>query len=446
MITGVVVDLYRTQLSRKESSEAENFDILVFKLHKPDLTTNHVHRQRLIEKLDDNRQLPLQLVIAPAGYGKSTLVACWLDTIDWPASYFSIDQSDNDLRQFLMYITYAIHRLFPDTLVKTSALLNYPKLPPNLMLANTLLTELETIGKDFILVLDDFHLIKEKSIHDLISELLRYPPQTMHLIIVSRMEPFLPLMSLRTKEKVNEIRLLDLKFTEQETGYFLQQATQKEMTPAIIKDWAEKTEGWITGLYLAVLSMVHRGELHSVSEHIDPDAQYVMQYLFSEILAQQESGFKEFLIKTSILKRFCGPLCDAVNPIDSKSADNQMTGWDFIRKLKNDNLFLINLDDKSFWFRYHHLFQKLLHNGLTKKYSQEVINELYLKASQWFEGQDLIEEAIQYALKSGDENNAARILEQHRRNEQDQDRWRNVEKWLALVPEKIRAQRSSMWV
>lgn len=450
-ITGTVLSLYKKSLQYGMDSELLKNEILSTKLHQPALPEKFVHRQRLIEKLEQHRHLPIQLIIAPAGYGKTIVASCWFEHTDWPSAWFSVDENDNDLRQFLTYFSHAIQGIFPGALARLRTLLSYPNLPPNTVLANILLNELEEISQDFILALDDFHTIKDTPIHDLLSQLLDYPPHNMHLLLISRRETLLPVTSLRVTEKLNEIRLHDLKFTEQETADFFQQAHIYKMSAASIKDWSDKTEGWVTALHLAVLSMSHRGEKNPTLAIKNAGSQYVMEYLFSETLAQQELNFQRFLIQTSIVKRFCGYLFNAICFPDSDAEVESFSGWDFIHKLQNLNLFVINLDEKNIWFRYHHLFQELLRNQLKRQYSPQDINELHARASQWFEQQGLFEEAIEHAMKASDMDSAVRIVDRYRRIEQDKDHWRNIEKWLAIFPVEIKQQRpelllSQAWV
>ncbi|MDX2417342.1 MAG: LuxR C-terminal-related transcriptional regulator, partial [Xanthomonadales bacterium] len=443
-ITGVVVDLFRTTLSRKKSIAPEKFDVLASKLHKPDLTKNHVHRQRLMEKLDDNRQLPLQLIIAPAGFGKSTLASCWISNNDWPSCWFSIDETDNSVHQFLLYFTRSVQSVFPDSLAKTNAFLGGLSLPPTSVIANSLINDIEDIGKDFMCVLDDVHLIREKSIQGLLSKLLQNPPSNMHLLLIGRMDPFLPIVSLRAEKKLHEIRLHDLKFTEQETGEFLQRALGYEPDQKSIVFWTEKSEGWITCLHLAILSMRHQGDLNDVFDKEKINSQYVMEYLFSEILAKQDPLIRQYLLRSSILDRFCAPLCEAVCYTGQDAEQKTMSGGDFIRQLQSKNLFIINLDNKQYWFRHHHLFQQLLSTYLAREFSQKDIADFHSRASEWFAKNNYIEEAITHALAAEDVLTAAKIVEQNRNNALDKDQWYTLKKWLDRLPHEIKQERLAL--
>lgn len=443
-ITGIVVSGYRETLSQNHNLAQPENEILFSKLHQPDLPANHVQRQRLLDVLDDNCQLPLQIISAPAGYGKSTLASSWLKTNNGPSAWLAIDENDNDLNQFLLYFSRAVQNLFLDSLPKASAMLGNPKLPPIQMIAKLLVNEIEEIIHCFVLVLDDFHLIKEKSVHDLLSAVLRHPPRNMHLLVIGRRDPFLPTITLRAQKKVNEIRLHELRFSESETGEFFQKSLKKEFVAVNIKSWTKKTEGWITGLHLAALSAAHQGDLPAVLDKIQPGSQYIMEYLFSEILTQQDPLIIKYLMRTSILNRFCGPLCESVCWPDLDTKENHISGWDFIHKLQDENMFMISIDEQKYWFRYHHLFQELLQQQLARKLSAKEIADIHLRASAWFEGQNLIEEAINHAIKAEEMVGAAEIFERHRHAEQDKDGWRNIERWLALFPTEKRTERPKL--
>jgi len=454
-ITGIVVSRYHAGSFQTQNTD-ETAPILITKLHQPEVSDVHIHRQRLVQTLDDSRHLPLQLIIAPAGYGKTTLISCWLAYTDWPATWYSIDESDNDLRQFLIYFIHAVQALFPDSLEKTKTIVvNSANLPGNTVLINNLVNDLEEIKQDFIIVLDDFHLIKEMPVHNLLSSLLRHPPAHMHLIIIARREPFLPVHTFRAHKTVNEIRLQQLKFTEEETREYLQSTTQQTIDAETSAYWNKISEGWITALHFAVLSMSQsnisqsnlaqnslfqrnklNNKLQSSDVSIPIDSQYVMEYLFSEVLSGQDAVFRKSLLSSSILDRFCAPLCEVLCYPD-------ISGADFIQRLKKDNLFLIALDDSQSWFRYHHLFQTLLHNYLLNEFCAKDIAELHSRVSKWFEAHNLTDEAISHALKANDVTTALELLNKFRLDKQD-DHCLNIKRWHGLFPAELQDQHTEL--
>ncbi|MBT8331027.1 MAG: winged helix-turn-helix transcriptional regulator [Deltaproteobacteria bacterium] len=406
-------------------------------MYKPSIHENHIHRQRILDKLDQGLQLPLTLVAAPAGYGKSTSVGCWLDTSSSPSAWVSLDKNDNDLRLFLNYFVAAVQSMFPDAVPEMKAMVNSLTLPPLSVLAVNIINEIDRIEQHFILVLDDFHLIEDESVLDLITQLLHHPPRTMHLVLISRQDPLLPISTLRAKHLVTEIRTQDLRFNQAETAAFLTKVLGNQVASATVAAMDKKTEGWVTGLHLSALAMLHRGKI--ASELLEPqtDAHYVMEYLSAETLAHQPPEIKQFLMSTAILDRFCGSLCETLCMQSSEPLTNEISGRDFINWLNQENLFLIPLDAENRWFRYHHLFQNLLINQLKSRESAEKINELHTRASAWFAENGLIEEAIRHALAGENFAAAARLVAQNGFELVSEERWPTLNRWLNLLPDDI---------
>ena len=385
-------------MAKKETA----LPILSTKLHRPPLAKDHLHRQHLLDRLEKNVHRPLTLVSAPAGYGKSTLLSCWLESCDLLSGWVSLDENDNDLRVFLSYFLAAVRTQFPDACNKTNAMLNSSALPSGSVLTHSLVNELDQIGSSFVLVLDDYHAISDKTIHGLIAELLQHPPGPLHLVLSSRVDPPLPLASFRARNQMTEIRVRDLRFSPEETGAFLEQligAPVDDIAAAILQ---EKTEGWITGLRLALLSLRHRSDLNRMLENLPAESRYVADYLLAEVLLNQPEEKLEYLLATAILDRFCAPLCDAVCVPGSKFGECKIGGEQFLNWLEKSDLFVVPLDEQGRWFRYHHLFQQLLQSRLKQRFDPDEISALQMRASCWFAENDLIDEAIQYALAAGD--------------------------------------------
>jgi LuxR family maltose regulon positive regulatory protein len=387
-----------------------------------------------LERLERNRQRPLTLVSAPAGYGKSTLVSCWLQACASSHAWLSLDKNDDDLHLFLNYFLAAVQTMFPDALSETMTLVNTPILPPLSILAGSLVNELDLIEQDFILVLDDIHRIREESVFNLLTELLRHPPRSMHLVLIGRRDPNLPIVSLRARKQVNEVRLFDLRFTMEETAEFLQIALGGKVDEAQTATLAEKTEGWVTGLRLACLSMLHRNDIDPKLLEPHVDTQFVMEYLFTEVFSRQPPEISQYLMVTAILDRFCGPLCEAVYAPGADWSTREVGGWDFIAWLKKENVFLIPLDTENRWFRYHHLFQRLLVNQLKRHCSTEEINVLHSRASAWFGEEGLIEEALEQALATGDIPTATKLVAENGHQLMDDQQWSRLERWLDMLP------------
>ncbi len=422
-VTGMVVSEFVTTQPITEATGAHDgwmadqmIPIIPTKLHRPSTPENHVRRTLLLEKLEKGRRKQLTLVSAPAGYGKSILLSSWLKNCDAPNFWFSADESDNNLRQFLIYFLTAIRNMFPDAVGKTLALANSEKLPPLELLVASLLNEINLIDQDYILVIDDIHLIQEKQVYDLLTGLLKYPPKSMHIALSGRRDPFLPISSLRARGMLTEIRMQDLCFTTTETKAYLEQVLGKQIEDAIAAKWTEKTEGWIAGLNMVAIFMCQRGNPASMLSDMPGGLQYVMEYLFNEVFTRQSPEIRHYLLSTAILDRFCAPLCDVLCRPDVDSGQSDISSWDFINLLKNQNLFIINLDSENRWFRYHLLFKQLLQNQLKRHHSPKEISELHFRASRWFNKKGFIDEAIQHLIVAGDQIGAVQILEQHRQD------------------------------
>ncbi len=311
--------------------EKTGIPLLRTKLHRPRVVRNHLHRQHLVDRLDQCLQRPLMLVSAPAGYGKSTLLAYWLETSDVPSAWVSLDKNDNNLHLFLAYFLDAVQTLFPGAGQNTEALLKAPNLPPLTVLAHSLINDLDQIDHSFILVLDDYHAISDKTVHGLIAELLQHPPAPLHLVISSRIDPPFPLARFRARSQMGEIRVRDLRFSPEETGAFLEQLIGEPVDGIITALLEEKTEGWVTGLCLAVLSLRHRSDLDRLVTNLPVENRFVTDYLLVELLTNQPEEIQDYLLATAILDRFCASLCDAVCVPGSRSLECKMGGRDFLK-------------------------------------------------------------------------------------------------------------------
>jgi LuxR family maltose regulon positive regulatory protein len=428
-----------------------NIPLLRTKLYRPPVPADHVHRSKLLEQLEKAPHRPLVLVSAPAGYGKTTLVSCWLDICDRPGAWLSLDENDSGLRQFLSYFVAAVRTLFPEAGRDTITLINARKLPSTRVLAHTMLNELDKIEQDFIVVLDDIHRIQGEVVQDFLSMILRHSSRFVQLVLVGRRDPIVPIASLRAKGLVTELRLRDLRFTADEAAEFFQGAVGPKLEKTTAAALAEKADGWVTGLRLAALAIRGQDNPGRKLLELKGSTHYVMDYMISEVLDSLPPGILHCLLSSGILRRFCAPLCDAVFEADGTSGEKEIDGQEFVKWLQENNLFVIPLDTENRWFRYHHLFWDLLRSQLKQKVSPEEIASLYSRASEWFESQGLITESIEEALMAGDIVRAAEIIEQHRHSEHEGGRWQVVERWLGKVPTEIRRKRlalrlAEMWI
>jgi LuxR family maltose regulon positive regulatory protein len=418
--------------------------VLATKLSIPRLRPNIVSRSRLIERLHEGLQHNLILVSAPAGFGKTTLVSAWVGDCACPTAWLSLDQEDNDSARFLTYLVSALRTVAAPVGTGVLALLQSPQTPPEAMLT-TLLNDLATLSHDLILVLDDYHVIEARPIDHILAFLLEHLPPQVHLVIATREDPHLPLARLRARGQLTEVRAVDLRFTPAEAADFLHQVMDLTLAPADIALLAARTEGWIAGLQLAAISLRGQQDPGSFITSFTGSHRFIMDYLVEEVLGQQPAGVQTFLLRTSILERFCASLCDAV--LQDPSASGQAT----LEHLERANLFLVPLDDERRWYRYHHLFadllrQRLQQSSISSCGSEEDIAELHRRASCWYEdhGQEL--EAFHHAVAAHDRERAARLVEGKGMPLQFRGAVTPVLRWLESLPAAVLHARPSLWV
>jgi LuxR family maltose regulon positive regulatory protein len=363
--------------------------MLLTKLHIPAAGNNIVHRSELFEKLNAGLSRKLILVSAPAGFGKTTVVSDWIDQNKIPTVWFSLDNGDNDPADFLSYIIsgiQSIHSAFGQSALK---LLNSPNKPSVESIASLLINEILSISQNFLLVLDDFHLIKSNEVLNLVSYLLEHIPVNIHIVILTRSDPALALSRLRSQNQLVELRSSDLSFSVNDISILFNKKLKLGLSVDDIYSLETKTEGWIAGLQLTSMSMQGREDISGFIQDLKGDNRYIMDYLMEEVLKIQTDDIKEFLLRTSILEQMSAPLCNAVlNRIDSQT---------ILEKLEKNNMFVIPLDEERNWYRYHHLFAELLKQRIQLR-DKEAVIELHNKACIWFEKQFMFDFAIGHAL------------------------------------------------
>ena len=416
------------------SSKTLSDPIINTKLHRPPVDRNYVYRPHLTAQLDNHRGKPLILVSASAGYGKSALISSWLEKYTNPVAWLSLSENDSDLRTFTNYFVAAVHKHFPEACQNTQALLKNLDLPSFETLGASLLNELDRIKQPFILVLDDYYLIREMAVHKLIAQILKHPPQFFHLVIVGRRDPPLPVASLRAQSQLIEIRTEDLCFSAAETETLLNRLLGIQIEASTAAAVAKKTEGWVTGLRLAALSMRSQPDIDPRLLEPHVDAQFVMEYLFTEVFSEQSPDITRYLLGTAVLDRFCGPLCEVVCVPDAETFACKMNGWEFIKWLRKENLFLIPLDPEKRWFRYHHLFQKLLVKQLNRRCSAKEIKAIHAQAGVWLAENGLIEEAVRHYLAAEDIPVAIQLVARHGHNLMNNQQWPDLERLIGMLP------------
>jgi LuxR family maltose regulon positive regulatory protein len=378
--------------------------ILATKLYIPPPRPKIVLRPRLIERMNEGLSSgrKLTLISAPAGFGKTTLVSEWVAGCDRPTAWLSLDEGDSDTTRFLIYLVSALQTIAPNIGESVLGVLQAPQPPPTESILIALLNEVTAIPDNFILVLDDYHMLDSKSIDNAFTFLLEHLPTQMHLVITTREDPNLPLAQLRARGKLTELRVVDLRFTPSEAGEFLNKAMGLNLSAENISALEARTEGWIAGLQLAALSIRSHQDVPGFIQTFAGDHQYIVDYLVEEVLRRQPESIRNFLLQTAILDRLNGPLCDAVT--------NQTGGKAQLETLQRGNFFLIPLDDKRHWYRYHHLFADVLRMHLMAEQPDQV-PILHRRASEWYEQNGSAADAIRHALAGGDFERAAGLIE-----------------------------------
>ncbi len=388
--------------------------IIATKLFIPPPPPKVVPRARLLERLNEGLHGKLTLISAPAGFGKTTLVGEWLATCERPVAWLSLDEGDSDPTRFLAYLVAALQTLdlsrapvgrqgHAATLgAGVLGALQAPQPPPTAVLLTTLLNEIAAIPSGLILVLDDYHLVDAPPVDETLAFLLDHLPPRMHLVITTREDPQLPLARYRARGQMTELRVADLRFTPAEAAGFLNQVMDLDLSAEQVTVLETRTEGWIAGLQLAALSLRGRADIAQFVGAFAGDNRYIVDYLVEEVLQRQPERVRSFLLQTAILDRLNGPLCDAVTGQEESHAR--------LEALERGNFFVVPLDDKRHWYRYHHLFAGVLHMHLLTEQPDQVA-PLHRRASKWYADNGLPAAAIHHALAAEDFGRAADLVE-----------------------------------
>jgi LuxR family maltose regulon positive regulatory protein len=419
--------------------------ILATKLYIPRLRPNVVSRPRLLERLNEGLHRNLTLISAPAGFGKTTLVSQWLAGCERPAAWLSLDEGDNDPTGFLTYLVAAVQTIAATLGEGVLSVLHSPQPPPPEAMLTALLNDITTIKDQFVLVLDDYHVIGAKPVDHTLTYLVEHLPPHMHLVIATREDPPLPLARLRARDQLTEVRATDLRFTPSEAAAFLNQVMGLGLSAEDIVALERRTEGWIAGLQFAALSLQGHEDAAGFIRSFTGSHHFVLDYLLEEVLGQQPERIQNFLLRTSILDRLCGPLCDAV--VLDPAASGQAT----LEYLEHANLFLVPLDNERRWYRYHQLFVDLLRIRLHQSIAsspgdaQSQVNELHIRTSVWYEDHGLELEAFHHAAAANDVERAERLIEGKGMPLHFRGAVAPILNWLESLPTTVLDARPSLW-
>lgn len=410
--------------------------LLTTKLYIPTTRPGLVPRPRLVEHVNAGLDRKLTLISAPAGFGKTTLVAEWLTPpsgIRRRGAWLSLDSGDNDPLRFWQYVIAALQTV-DDSLGRTAqAALQSPEPPPLEPVVASLINDLAGVSQPIVLVLDDYHLIVSQAVHTSLNYLLDNFPSRLHLIITTRADPPLLLPRRRSRVEMNEIRYSDLRFTTEETVELINTAGALDLSIDDIAALESRTDGWIVGLQMAALSLKTEPDKHSFIAAFAGDNRYIGDYLAEEVLHRQPMPIQTFLLQTSILERLCGSLCDAVCLGDAGPENGQ----EILSNLERANIFIFPLDNERHWYRYHHLFADLLQKRLRQSMEAPEIARLHLRASAWYEKEGFIAEAVSHALASSDFNYAAALGERQAPGLIYRGETALTLAWLRALPEDI---------
>ncbi len=404
--------------------------ITLTKLQRPRVGRRLIARPQLLAQLDAAQSLAL--VVAPAGGGKTTLLSQWLEICNLPSAWLSLDENDNDLGLFATSLLQALRTIFP-VVDNTLAAVSGATLPSPGTIARSLLNDLATVQQDFVLVMDDYQVIRNPSIHDLMTETLLYPPRGLRMVIAARQDPPWPLAVLRARGDVTELRRADLWFTPDESRRFLVDSMGLASDEQTIDLVTAKVRGWPVGLRLAALNLRQHPAVMNTADALG-EHRYIMDYMAAEVLSRLPISIQEYLIKTSILDRLYGPLCEAVTGMAATMA----SGQPILEWLDHADLFLMVMDDHQDWYRFHDLFREFLRSRLVQTYGLEEITALHLRASAWYYAANgYLDQALRHAIAANDMAAAVQIVAQNRHELLNRSEWLRANRWLGMFPSEV---------
>jgi LuxR family maltose regulon positive regulatory protein len=433
------------------------------KLSRPLPPSATLPRPPLIERLGVILQRRLTLLSAPAGYGKTTLLASWIADCSLQIAepqghqsamfgWLTLDDHDNDPLQFLSYLVAALP-LGPESRARAQAALAALPAPSNSAIIADLLNDLAELTTETVLILDDYHTITAPEVHELITQMIGQLPPRAHLVIATRSDPPLPLARLRARGQLAELRAAELRFSPEETAAFLLETMELSLSRSQVADLADRTEGWPAGLQLTAIALRDRPDQSSLVELFTGNHRYIVDYLIEDVFARQPPHVQMFLLQTSILERLCGPLCDAVLGLSADQGEPSPPGEGrpapaegsyshlILAELDRENLFLVPLDAERNWYRYHHLFAEVLRERLTEGTSPPRVAVLHRRASAWYAAHGMIPTAVDHALRAGAIGDVVAILEPIGLAMATRVGEGTLRSWLPAIPEAVMRER-----
>ena len=430
------IERHRTKANAIRSFDESRVDpariIVTPKLRAPSLGPEQLVRPRLLGLLEAAPDYKISLISAPAGYGKTTLLTQWRQAQESrvPFNWITLDEQDNDPVRMWMHIIEAVRQVEAEADFGADALMALSSVGQILaeITLPMLINDFAKLPHRMVVVLDDYQFVTEDRCHESVAYLLEHFPENVHLVIASRSDPPLPLGRLRARGEMNEIRTEQLAFSEEEAAYLLNQKMRLDIAPDDLSVLLERTEGWPAGIYLAALSLQGREDTHAFIESFGGSNRYIVDLLGEEVLTGLPEDVREFLLRTSVLRRMTGPLCDAV-------AGREDSGQ-LLRELARSNLFVVPLDEPGEWYRCHHLFSEFLLYEL-KSSRPELVPILQGRASVWAEGAGFFDGAIRQALAATDYERAGMMVARHWFGYVSAGQTATVERWLDALPEDL---------
>lgn len=425
--------------------------LLKTKLYIPQIKPVRVSRHRLLSRLEEIGSHKVFLISAPAGFGKTSLLAEWAVLTENLVGWLSLDAGDNDPSCFLTYLCAALESASEGVSANALALLEspHPLNPPSII--NALLNDVEKVDSPVVLVLDDYQFLTAQLVHETLAYLLEHATQNLHLVIASRSDPPIPLSRLRAHQELLEIRTADLRFTLEEAVQFFNQVMRLDISVEDIQSLEARTEGWIAGLQMAALSLQGNPDRARFIQTFSGSQRYILDYLIEEVLNRQPEPIQQFLLKTSVLERLCDSLCEAVigeQGIGDRGAGGSSSSTPYslphtpsntqavLEYLEKTNLFLVPLDGERRWYRYHHLFADLLASQL-QRLQPQLLPELHARASLWYEENGQVEQAIEHALANKDFERVANLIERNEQSLTIQVNFSKLQNWINRIPEEM---------
>ena len=404
--------------------------LLATKLHRPRPSVGFVPRPRLVDRLERSVAEQLVLVSAPAGFGKTSLLADWAGQSRWPVAWLSLDRGDDDPARFWRHLTAALDRVRSGLVEQLGPLLTPAQSYEGL--AAALINRLAARPDQVRVVLDDYHLVESRQVHESIAFLLEHRPPALRFVLASRSDPPLPLARLRAHGQLAELRATDLRFTAEEATALMRAGVPGDLPDGAVSALTTRTEGWAAGLQLAALSLQGQPDVAGFVATFSGSHRYVLDFLAEEVLERQPARLRQFLLETSVLERLSGELCDAVT--------GRTGGQETLERVERANLFLVPLDAARRWWRYHHLFADLLRVRLRQEQPDRV-TLLHHRAAAWSEAHGLADDAVRHALAAGDHGWAGRLVERHLDGLLLRSERVTLAGWLAALPVELVATR-----